>query len=117
MSGVLRDALFRGSGITKQVATGKRHELQLMLGEKITHCGGAAKLRDAIGTQLYAAKTDGRDVFYGLAILAAPGDRRIAEMNLGWRGRQGRVEMRQIHRRIEQPVWEKRASGEGRSCR
>src|SRR6267154_2363397 len=117
VSSVLRDALFGGSRITKQVATGKRHELQLMLGEEITHCGGAAKLRDAIGTQLYAAKTDGRDVFNGLAILAAPGDRRIAEVNLGGRGRQWRVEMREVHGRIKQVAREKRAGGKGRGCR
>src|SRR5882757_5898224 len=117
MSGVLRDALFRGSRITKQIAAGKRHELQLMLSEEIMHRGGAAKLRDAIGTQLYAAKTDGRDVFYGLAILAAPGDRRIAEMNLGGRGRQRCVEMGQVHGRIEHLARQKRAGGKGRSCR
>jgi len=50
-----------------------------MLGEEITHCGGAAKLRDAIGTQLYAAKTDGRDVFMAWRSLPPQVDRRIAE--------------------------------------
>src|SRR5882762_11053409 len=110
---MLRYAFFRGARVAKQVAAGKRHELQLMLRQEIAHCDGAAKLRDGVGTQLYALKTDRRDVFNSLAILAAPGDRRIAEMNLGGRVRQWRVEMRQIHGRIKHVAREKRAGGKG----
>src|SRR5882762_5036524 len=88
-----------------------------MLRQKIAHRARAAKLRDGVGTQLYALKTDRRDVFNSLTILAAPSDRRIAEMNLGGRRRQQRVEMRQIHGRIKQVARKKRAGGEGRGCR
>jgi len=62
------DALFRDSRVAEQVTAGKRHELQLVLAKQIAHRGGTAKLRDAVRAQLYAAKTDGGDVFDG------PGD-------------------------------------------
>src|SRR6266403_2669309 len=88
-----------------------------MLRQEIADRNGASKLRDGVGTQLYALKTDRRDVFNSLAILAAPGDRRIAEMNLGGRGRQWRVEMRQVHGRIKHVARKKRAGGKGRGCR
>src|SRR5882762_6351633 len=84
-----------------------------MLGKKIADGCGRAELRDAVGAQLYATKADCGDVLYCLAIIAAPGDGRIAEMNFGRRWRYGRVEMRQVHGRIERLACEK---GLARKC-
>src|SRR6266851_1835433 len=111
------DALFRDSRVAEQVTAGKRHELQLVLAKQIAHRGGTAKLRDAVRAQLYAAKTDGGDVFDGLAIVAAPGDRCVAKMNFGRRGSDGRVEVREVHRRIKPFAREKRAAGKCRGRR
>src|SRR5713226_139570 len=54
---MLSNALFRDRGVAKQIAARKRHKLQLVLAKQIAHCGGTAKLRDAVGAQLYAVKT------------------------------------------------------------
>src|SRR6266436_2715836 len=68
---VLGDALFCDRGVAKQVAAGKRHELQLVLVKQIAYRGGTAKLRDAVRAQLYAAKTNRGDVVDRLAMVAA----------------------------------------------
>src|SRR6266436_2721866 len=90
MRRMLGNALFRGRGIAEQISAGKRHELQLVLAKQIAHRGGASKLRDAVGSQLNAAKTNRSNVVDGLAIVAAPGDRRITEMDFGRRRRDRR---------------------------
>src|SRR5258708_20431362 len=107
MGGVLRNALFRGTRVANQVAGGECHELQLGWGKKSGNGWRGAKFRDAVGAQLYTTKADGSDIFDRLAIIPAPGDRRIAEMNFGRRWSYRRVEVRQIHGRIERLACEK----------
>src|SRR6266849_3217042 len=114
---VLGNAVFRDRWVANQIAAGKRHELQFVPAKQIAHRGGTAKLGDAVGAQLYAAKTDGGDVVDGLAIVAAPGDRRVAEMDFGGRGRDGRVEVREVYRGIKPFAGEKRAAGKCRGRR
>src|SRR5713226_932500 len=114
---VLGDALLRGCGVAEQIAAGKRHELQLVTTKQIAHRSRTAKLGNAVGAQLYAVKTNGGDVVDGLAIVAAPGDRRVSEMDFGRRRRDRRVKVREVHRRIKPFAGEKRAAGKCRGCR
>ena len=107
VSGVVSNAFLGSRGITNQISAGKSHELQFVLGKHITHSGGAAKLDDGIGPQLNPMKTHGGDIFYGLAIVAAPGDGSITEMDFGRGGCDGRIEMREVHRGIKQFSCEK----------
>ena len=92
---------FRDRGVAQQIAAGKRHELQLVLAKEIAHGGGTAKLRNAVGPQLYAAKTNRGDVVDGLAIVAAPGDGSVAVVDFGRRRCDERVKVREVHWRIK----------------
>src|SRR5262249_20703162 len=60
-----------------------------------------SKRREDIGPDLDAGKADIGDVGDRLQIVPAPGDGRVAELDVGWRRRDRRVEIRQVPRRVQ----------------
>src|SRR5580692_11227600 len=75
-----------------------------MLSEQFLQFGGlCAKIGYCVRTQLYAGKTQSRNIFDRLPVIPAPRNRGIAEANRSGRWGDALIEVRKVSRRIERP--------------
>src|ERR1700722_13905981 len=88
-------------GVNIDAPAGKGNEIEIVFSEEFAERLRASEFFNTIGTYLDAAKSERGDIVNRLAIVAAPGDGRISEMNFARARRNRRVEVRQIDRRIQ----------------
>src|SRR5712692_5018417 len=101
MRGMFGDFLAQRRRITAKITARQRHQLQLVLLQQLKDRRGAAELFDTVRTQLDSAKTQRPDILNRLAIVSAPGNRRVSEVNLRRSRRNRCIEVPQVRWRIK----------------
>src|SRR5882672_8051421 len=91
-------------GVNTYAPAGERNHLQLVLFEQVPQFRGAAKFFEHIGPQLNSMEAQRRNVFDRLPVVSVPSDGRISKQNVGRRGRNRRIKIRQVHRRVERRI-------------
>jgi hypothetical protein len=73
--------LVRLGDIQRHIAARKRNKREFVLSQQILQLSGF-EVRNSIRAELYARKTQRRDVIYCLSLFVAPGHGRIAKANV-----------------------------------